>query len=84
MGVSTNLSITTFPRVPDSLKMASPELFDYLNQHRLVLQQIVQGHFTAINGLTTVINNGTSGSYSLTSIGHIFITSGVITTITTT
>ena len=84
MGVSTNISITPFPRVPDSLQMQQPELFDYLNQHRLVLQQIVQGHFTAINGLTTVINNGTSGSYSLTAIGHVFITSGVITAVTTT
>jgi len=70
--------------VPDSLQKIDQELFDYLNQHRLVLQQIVQGHFTSINGLTQAINKGTSGSFSITAVGHVFITSGVITAITTT
>ena len=84
MSISTNISVTPFPRVPDSLKMASPELFDYLNQHRLVLQQIMQGHTTVINGISTVVNHGTSGSFPITTAGHVHVTSGIITAVTTT
>lgn len=77
-------SQTFFPGVPESLKDSNPELFDYLTRMQLMLQQQLQGQFSNDAILQGVINKGTSGTFAIASGGHILVTSGIVTSVSTT
>lgn len=74
----------SFPSVPDSLEQSDPELYEYLNRQQLVLQQLLGGIVSNDTLIQKAINKGTSGSFVIASGGHILITSGIVTAVSTT
>lgn len=70
------------PQVPDTLREGSPELYDYLQRLRLAVQQAASGAFSNAYILSTAINSGTSGTFVMSSGGHLIVTSGIVIRIT--
>lgn len=77
-------SITVLPAIPKTIKDLSPELNDYLVKLNTTIQGLTRGHFNNDLNITTVISSGTSGSFVIHSGGHILVTSGIVTAVSTT
>lgn len=69
------------PMVPKGI---DPELREYLVKLNSTLQGLTRGHFNNDLNISTVISSGTSGSFVIHSGGHILVTSGIVTSVSTT
>ena len=70
------------PEVPDSVRKVSPELFDWAQKTRRVLQDGLKGAFANSFHISTAINSGTSGTFTISSGGSIIVTSGIVINVT--
>lgn len=78
----TNPTGNILPSVPESLRAENPTLYQYLNDLRRALQRSLTSQFNNSLNLTTAINSGTSGTFTISSGGSIIVTSGVVITVT--
>lgn len=77
-------SIVPLPMIPTEVRSLSPELYDYLVKVNSTLQSLTRGHFNNDLNIASAINSGTSGSFVIHSGGHILVTSGIVTAVSTT
>lgn len=83
MGLQLPNTPVFIPEVPVSVRQTSQELFDYLQRMRLAVAQNNSGAFANAFLIATAINSGTSGTLLIKSGGHILVTSGIVTSVTT-
>lgn len=76
--------ILILPEPPAKLKTSDPETYLYLNKLRGALQDFARGQFSNTFTVATAINLGTTGSLLIKSGGHINVTSGIVTSVSTT
>lgn len=74
----------TLPDVPDAVRTLSPELADYLERFKLVIQQNASGAQANVFVVAKAINSGTSGAFLIASGGHLNLTSGIVISVSTT
>lgn len=72
------------PTIPSEIKKLSPQLNEYLIKLNSALKNLTNGHFNNDLNITTVISSGTSGTFAIASGGHILVTSGIVTAVSTT
>lgn len=70
------------PEVPDSIKAKDTDLYSYLQKLKRSVEDLSQGGFTNSMYISTAINSGTSGTFTLSSGGSIIITSGIVIRVT--
>lgn len=81
MGIDLVKSGNVFlPEVPSTIK--DPAVIDYLRSLRGALSNQVQGLFSNDLLLADALNQGTSGTFTISSGGSIIVTSGVVVTVT--
>lgn len=72
------------PIIPTSLRNTNKELYDYLYKLDSVIASLSRGHFNNASNIVEALSSGTSGSFVVASGGHILVTSGVVTAVSTT
>lgn len=83
MGINLPTSEQPFlPKVPVSVRDVSTELYDYLEKLDRFLSSANDGFFENDRLITTVINSGVSGTFTLSSGGSIVVTSGIVISVT--
>ena len=70
------------PEVPSRIERDNPELANYLRSIRRAIQNGLQGFFSNDDLMTTAINSGTSGTFTISSGGSIIVSSGIVVTVT--
>lgn len=76
--------VLILPEPPQGLQKENKELYLYLNRLRGALQDFARGQFSNTFTVSTAMNLGTSGAFAIASGGHINVTSGIVTSVTTT
>lgn len=70
------------PEVPPHIKQNDARLYEYLQSLKRQMEELSRGLFDNTLAITTAINSGTSGTFTLSSGGSIIITSGIVITVT--
>lgn len=70
------------PEVPKGLEETSPEVFKWMKSVRKELIRQVNEMFSNDLHISTAINSGTSGTFTISSGGSIVVTSGIVINVT--
>lgn len=83
MGIELpNAGNVFIPAVPEKLREVSPELFEWVQDFKRAVERGIQDQFSNNLNIATVINSGTSGTFTISSGGSIVVTSGIVITVT--
>lgn len=83
MGITLpNGDSVSIPEVPVAIKTKYPEVYDYLGKVRVFMQEYSRNQFSNTFTVATAINSGTSGTFVMSSGGHLIVTSGIVIRIT--
>lgn len=70
------------PEVPSSLQKDNKEMYNFLVQLKRTLEPTLRGLFANDSLIADAVNLGVSGSFVISSGGHIVVTSGIVTAVT--
>ena len=83
MGIELPQSGSIFvPEVPKEFQQSNPALFDWMQKTKRELERVVDEAFNNTFIVSTAMNSGTSGTFTLSSGGSIVVTSGIVIEVT--